>query len=309
MGGGTDIPEFCRDERSIVVSSAIDKYITVVVKHNFEKKNRICYSVVENTDLVDDIHHDLIRECMKYFNIEGLEIVTFADVPGTGTGLGSSSALCVGLVHALLTLTRKQEFNPIIYANLAYHIERDMAGHPVGRQDHFASACGGIKEYHFLGNHYQEINQLIEKERCYLLEEHMLLLFTGTTRNANKILEDQAQMVPNTRDILRQMRDDAGFGIGLIQDGWMNMLGQYLTKNWTLKKQLSSQITNPDIDLWLEQGMNAGAYGGKLCGAGGGGFILFIAPPEKHNDICKATGLKKTTVKISHEGTKTIYAD
>lgn len=308
LGGGSDLPEFCNVYPSHVVSAAINKYITIAVKESFNGKNRISYSQTENTDTVEEIKHDIVRACMEHFGVKGLEIVMLADVPGNGTGLGSSSALCVGLVHALMTMLYRSEFNPTVYAQLAYEIER-KAGHSVGMQDHFACACGGLKEYEFYNGDYKEINTYIPRVNLDEFENHIVLLHTGLGRNGNELLEGQAIKVKDNKFLLKDLCHYAECGISLIKAMQWEAFGNVITKSWNIKSSLADGISNDQIDDWIFKGLKAGAWGAKLCGAGAGGFLLFIAPHSKRDDIIQAVGLPEMKMKISQEGTKTIYAD
>jgi D-glycero-alpha-D-manno-heptose-7-phosphate kinase len=309
LGGGTDLPEFCNTYPSRVLSAAIDKYITVILKKSFDGKNRICYSRIELTDKVNEIEHDLIRVCLDHFGVNGVEVITSADVPGRGTGLGSSSALCVGLVHALMRMCTGNEFNPNIYAQLAYELER-KAGHPVGLQDHFACACGGLKEYRFYNGEYQEINTFIPRYKLdEMFNNHIMLFYTGIGHDANELLKGQVKNIEDNKFLLKDMCKYAEIGMHKINNMEWKEFGDLIMKSWNIKASLADGITNDEIDEWILKGMKTGAYGAKLCGAGAGGFLLFITPLYSRDKIASELGLQEMTVKLSHEGTKTIYAD
>jgi D-glycero-alpha-D-manno-heptose-7-phosphate kinase len=301
FGGGSDLPEFIEHHSSYILSMAIDKYVTVAIKSNFSDNYRVAYSKIETVINPTDINHDLIRNCLINFNVNsGTEIVTFADVPGEGTGLGSSSALCVGMVKAL-----SPNQSQTALAEKAYYIERELAGHPVGKQDHYASACGGFKLYRFSKNVVEVRDTLIDTETINGFIGNILLLHTGITRSANPILKDVSHIANHL--LAHQLCDYAQLGVEAVRSGMWSLFGQYLSLAWEIKKQMSTMISNPAIDSCITRGIDAGAYGAKLCGAGGGGFILFFAHPSKHDGIIANTGLKRLPVGISWEGSQIIY--
>jgi len=234
-----------------------------------------------------------------------VEITSVADIPGKGTGLGSSSAFAVGLLN---TMTNVFQYRPELLARQAYHLERNLCKKPVGKQDHFASSIGGINLIVFKNNDEVEVHP-ISKFPMYVIQQNCLLLYTGITRSSKPILSRQGKNLAedkNTILVAHQMYELATSLFTDLSQG-VNNIGLYLHSNWQLKKKLSGNISSPELNLLYDKAMDAGAEGGKLCGAGGGGFFLFYAPPEKHEDIVRATGLRPVDFKIEPEGSKIIY--
>ncbi len=311
VGGGTDIPSFYKRGFGAVVSFAINKYIYVGVNKKFDGRTRVSYSKLEDVERVFDIQHDLIRESLLQFGVnQGVEISTVADIPGNGTGLGSSSALAVGLARALKKYTHGDQFkNPHELAKWAYEIERELCEQSVGKQDHFASAYGGIHYFQF--EEKRVIAELLSlgAGKKHELENHFTLLWTGKHRSANEILKEQEenmkkgrwQLASGMRDIAVMMRDD------LRKNDFSN-IGAYLDANWQIKRRMAKGISSEWIDSIYDKAMEAGAEGGKILGAGGGGFFLFYGKFGIGDDLEKATGLRKIDFKIEPEGSKVIYA-
>jgi D-glycero-alpha-D-manno-heptose-7-phosphate kinase len=302
VGGGTDLPVFYCKHVGAVVSFAISKFVYISVNAKFDGKIRMSYSQTENVENIDDLQHDLARESLRYFRYkDGVEITSVSDIPGEGSGLGSSSAFTVGLANALGYGTP-----PGILAERAFDIEANFCHHPIGKQDAFASAYGGMNFITFHGKKV-EVKPLYYSDE---MQKHFLLLWTGVTRSAGNILKQQKGNFENgdTMAIGRQMADLAyKFYTEYVTGMSLPRMGGFLQENWELKKQLAT-VSTPQIDKWYELGMKNGAYGGKICGAGGGGFMFFVAPPESHGAIIKATGLRNVDFKIEPEGSKVIYS-
>lgn len=301
VGGGTDMPVFYSKHVGGVVSFAINKYIYVSVNKKFDRKIRVSYSQTENVENIDDIQHELVRESLRYFKYkDGVEITSISDIPGEGSGLGSSSAFTVGLAHALGHGTP-----PGILAERAFDIEANFCHHPIGKQDAYASAYGGMNFMAFHGRKV-EVKSLYYSDE---MRQHFLLLWTGVTRPAGNILKQQKQNFDkgDTMKVGRQMADLAyKFYTEYLTGMSLPRMGGFLQENWELKMKLAD-ISSSQINEWYALGMKNGAYGGKLCGAGGGGFMFFLAPPDSHNSICRATGLRKVDFRIDSEGSKVIY--
>lgn len=301
IGGGTDMPSFYKKNVGGVVSFAIDKYVYVAVNQKFDDKIRVSYSKTENVETLDELHHDLARECLRAFKIHsGIEIASIADIPGEGSGLGSSSAFCVGLINALGIGQHAS-----VLAERAFHVESDACHHPVGKQDQYASAYGGMNYMRFF-HRSVEVNPLYPSADMH---DNLLLLYTGVTRSANDILKEQSRRFDkgDTRQIgldLSVLAHDFNrdFKSGMSYE----RMGEYVQTGWELKKRLSN-VTNNQVDGWISAGLANGAFGGKLLGAGQGGFLLFVAPYETHGRIMKATGLRRIDFKIEMEGSKVIY--
>ena len=314
VGGGTDLKSFYSVEAGQVLSVSINKYIYVVVKRQIgivEYKYRVNWSKVEFKNSVDDIEHPIVREALKLLCIDfPVEITTFADIPAQ-TGLGSSSAFAVGLVHALYALKCQMATKHEI-ANLAAHIEIDLLGRTIGKQDHYASAHGNLNILTFHSNEQVTVEPVIcNREIRRELESNLLLFYTRLKRDASEILESQNDSMMNTRDILEKMRDlvpelrrvlNAGDNLG--------QFGRILHQNWMLKRSITSDISTPQIDEYYEKAKAAGAEGGKLLGAGGGGFLLFYVEPKFRQKVIDALNdLYHMPVEFDSDGTRITYYD
>ena len=306
-GGGTDLPSFYRQyDGGAVVSAAIDKYIHVIVNPKFDKSIRVAYSRTENVDRLGDIQHGLVREALRATGVhEQLEIHTIADIPGEGTGLGSSSTLTVGLLNALYAF-RGTLKNPGELAADACQIEIETLGGTVGKQDQYIAAYGGVTHFEFRADDSVRATPipLTPKERD-LLSDHVSLFYTGVTRRAEGILKDQDARTTQNKDTLLRMREQAGEARkALLARDW-EALGRLLHEGWELKRSLSSGISNPQIDGWFASAKAAGAFGGKITGAGGGGFLFLVHPPERSRQIASALStLQRVPVRITLEGSQ-----
>ncbi len=299
-GGGTDIPGFFQKSWGAVFSTAIDKYVYVTVKRHselfFDRPDRplgvkglfrLNYSKSEEVDSLDDISNDIIRECLRLLEIEPpLYISTIGDIPAS-TGLGGSSAFAVGLLNALHAY-RGERVSPGQLAEEASQVEIDILGNPIGKQDQYAAAFGGLNVFCFKpdGAVTVEHQRVSESDRKQLFAS-MMLFWTGHQRDASKILAEQKENTEAEFDRLCRMRDMARYTQDLAAEGRLDSptLGGLLNEGWQEKRQLASGISNLGIDTWYQRAMEAGAYGGKLCGAGGGGFLLFMVPPERRDAV------------------------
>lgn len=301
VGGGTDLKSFYEHYVGGVVSFAISKFVYISVNKKFDGRIRVSYSQTENVDNLDELQHDLVRESLRSFKIEGgVEITSVSDVPGQGTGLGSSSAFTVGLLNAL-----GREQHPAILAERAYRVEAEQCRHSVGKQDHYISAYGGMNYMRFHPKRV-EVEVLYPKKD---MENNFLLLWTGKTRPAGNILEEQSRRFKSGDTLLvgKELAQLAyRFRNGYLEGMDYARMGELLHEGWELKKHLST-VSDPQIDEWYEIGMKHGAYGGKLLGAGGGGFLFFIAPFDTHAQIAEATGLRRIDFKIVNSGSEVIY--
>jgi D-glycero-alpha-D-manno-heptose-7-phosphate kinase len=307
VGGGTDLANFYRQfGGGAVVSAAIDQYIHVIVNKKFDRSIRVAYSQTENVDSLGELRHGLIREAMRSTGVhEQLEIHTIADIPGEGTGLGSSSSLTVGLLNALYAY-RGMLKNPGELASEACQIEIDTLGGTVGKQDQYIAAYGGVHHFEFRADESVRASPipLTPSERD-VLSEHLSLYYTGTARRAEGILKDQDSRTAQNKDALVRMRDQASEArSALLARNW-EALGRLLEEGWQLKRTLSSGISSPEIDGWFAAAKAAGAYGGKITGAGGGGFLLLVHPPERSRQIASALStLRRVPVRITLEGSQ-----
>lgn len=312
VGGGTDVPNFYRNHGGGVVSMTINQFVHISVNDKFDGRTRVSYSVTENVDNPADLKHDLVRECLNSFDVKGLEITCVSDIPGEGSGLGSSSAFTVGLLAALSRKCMDKIYPAKMLAETAHTIEAKLCKHPgIGKQDQYASAFGGLHYYEFSKDEAVGIVPIfMTPEQKEYLESHLLLLYTGITRSATDILRNQEKNLSSSREAiaagcqLREMACDLAIDLGR---GDFHKVGTYLFLGWKLKRRLSDAISNPEIDRIHDSGVAAGAIGGKLLGAGGGGFFLFFADPKLHADIRTATELREVEFKIEEKGSEIVY--
>jgi D-glycero-alpha-D-manno-heptose-7-phosphate kinase len=308
-GGGTDLPAYYRREFGAVLSATIDHHIYVTLHRRFESTIRVSYSRTEVARTIDDVQHDLVREAMRMVEIdEPLEITTIGDVP-SGTGMGSSSSLTVGLLTALYGY-RHRIVSPRLLAEQACRVEIDILGKPIGRQDQYAAAFGGLNFFRFNSDNTVEVEPVpCRAETLAELEQRALLVYTGQTRDANLILEQQSNSTADQVGVLRAMRDLADeMRQALAGDGDLDRFASLLHEGWELKRSLGCGISNDQINEWYAVARRAGAIGGKLLGAGGGGFVLLIAPPWRHRAIREALGRpRELPFKISRNGSRIIF--
>lgn len=284
-GGGTDLAEFYERQPGAVFSTAIDKYIYVTIKRHgsvFNEAIRLNYSKSEQVQCIDEIENDIARECLRFLEIEPpIYISTVADLPAS-TGLGGSSSFAVGLLHALHAYLGERVSAGQL-AEEASHIEVDVLGQPIGKQDQYAAAFGGFNCFSFKPGGCVTVEpQRLRNGVLTKLFESILLFWTGHQRDSRSVLTEQKANTHSKLDILLRMRDHAYEMQELTANGAIDVrrFGRTLHESWQLKQGLASKITNPEINRWYEQAMASGAEGGKLCGAGGGGFLLFIVRPE-----------------------------
>lgn len=309
FGGGTDFPSYFREEGGCVLTTAIDKYIFVTVKKRFDDLLRVGYTKTEMVHRVDEIQHELIREALRMTGIDhGIEVTTMGDIPSAGSGLGSSSTVTVGALHAIYTLLG--EIVPAErLAREACNIEIDILGKPIGIQDQYIAAYGGLRlmEFHTDGSVSME-KIVLETAPKRRLNENLLLFFTGTTRQAASILSEQVNNIKTRRLILRQMADMAVTASQELKSGNIEAIGELLHEAWVLKKQLASGISNLEIDALYDDARQAGAVGGKITGAGGGGFLLLYCPHEKQEAVRQALHcLQELPFKLESDGSKVIF--
>lgn len=288
FGGGTDFPDFYLKEGGCALTMAINKYIYVIVKPRFDSNVRLTYTQAEIVKNSGELKHDIVRECLKQVTLtNGVEIVTIGDVPG-GTGLGSSSAVTVGTLKALHAYTG-HETGAEQLAQEACSIEREVLHKPIGIQDQYICAYGGFRFLEFK----QDGQVTHRKLPIGKLPERLLLFFTGITRDSGIILQTQTKNIPKNRKILIEMKKMAYQAVETIEKGNYDTFGKLLHKSWQLKKKLAKSISNPKIDGWYQKALDAGAIGGKVLGAGGGGFLLLYCPNGSKEKI--RTALSKLT--------------
>lgn len=311
-GGGTDLPAFYSTTMGAVVSLTIDKYVTVAVSEKFDGRTRVSYSITENVDRPEQIQHDIIRESLRSFDVEGVEVVTVSDIPGSGTGLGSSSALAVGLSLALRKwMGRSVNVHPAFLAFEAYSIERLRCGHPCGKQDHYAAAYGGLHSFRFQPNEDVIARNLpFSEEVKVFLENDLMLFWTGRTRNSNYLLQQEEQNLcrqKETHNLGLQLRDMAAALEDDILKERFQTIPMYLHKGWMVKKRMAKGISDPALDEIYQAALRAGAGGGKLLGAGGGGFFLFAGCWNHQSEIERALNLRRVWFKIDRFGSRIVY--
>lgn len=288
VGGGSDLPSFYKNEVGAVLSTSIDKYIYVAINKKFDGKIRLSYSKTEEVNEVAEIEHPLVREALSMLSIPGgVEIASMADIPSRGSGLGSSSSFTVALLNALYAF-KNQYVSKETLAMQSCEIEIDRCGESIGKQDQYAAAYGGLNLFRFHPDGSVSVDPVICKtEITKRIDESTLVFFTGRTRSASEVLKSQsdAMRLEERRFLVRRMVELAFELKKELESGDVENFGSILNENWRLKSQLTSGITDPQIDEWYRKGIKAGATGGKLLGAGNGGFIMFYAPPERHENI------------------------
>jgi D-glycero-alpha-D-manno-heptose-7-phosphate kinase len=308
-GGGTDLPAFYRREPGAVLSTAIDHHMYVTIHRRFENSIRIGYSKTEQAETVDEVQHDLVREAMKLVEIdEPLEITTIGDVPA-GTGMGSSSSLTCGLLMALHAYKGRVIGHDEL-AKQACRIEIDLLKKPIGRQDQYAAAFGGLNYFRFNPDDTVDAEPVpVQPETLDELERRTLLLYTGQTRSADDILEKQSSGTADKMTVLRAMRDLADeMRKAIAGAGDLDAFAELLHQGWELKKSLGFGISVQRVDEWYEAARRNGATGGKLLGAGGGGFLLVMAPPWRHRSIREALGRpKELPFKVARHGSRNVF--
>lgn len=313
VGGGTDLPSFSRERGGAVLSTAIDKYIYVIVSERFEDSLRVSYSQTEIVDGLDDLKHELVREALRVAGLpRKVEILTIADVPAQGTGLGSSSAVTVGVLNALFAyqgiLKSSEEL-----AAAASEIEIEVLGKPIGRQDQYACAYGGIALLRFgPGDEVRREPAVLTADAERRLERSLLMFYTGQQRAAAEVLGKIDASISDGSAVnatLEQMRDYAlslyeRLGAGEDPD----VLGWDLHENWELKRTLHDTVSTPEIDRLYEAAREAGALGGKILGAGGGGFLLLYVPREEQPAVRRVmSSLRELPIKIGVEGSSIVH--
>lgn len=309
FGGGTDFPSFYMEEGGCVLSSAIDKYIFVTVKKRFDTKLRIGYTQTEMVESIDEIHHELIREALRITGVsKGLEVSTMGDIPSEGSGLGSSSTVTVGVLQALYTylgeIVSKERL-----AREACDIEIGKLEKPIGIQDQYIAAYGNMRFFEFCPNGSVRVEKLeLPADVRYELNDRFLLFFTGISRRADSVLTEQKSNIKDRMNVLREIKHIAYQAKSELQNGNLDGFGSLLHRTWELKKRMAGPISNGTIDEIYNAARKAGAVGGKITGAGGGGFILLYAPHEKHRAIRKAMGgLQELPFQLESDGSKVIF--
>ncbi|MCE9613626.1 MAG: GHMP kinase [Lentisphaerae bacterium] len=287
-GGGTDLPSYYQSREGAVVSAAIDKYIYVILNRRFDEKIYISYSKKEIVDRVADIHHELVREALIKAGVrQGVEIAIMADIPSEGTGLGSSSSLTVGLLNAFYAY-RGIQAPAAQLAEEACDIEVRILQRPMGKQDQYIAAFGGLRHFKFHPDERVTVEDLSAKGASRTLGERLLLFYTNVTRNADTILTEQKSKTGENLDNLDGIKRLASQVREAIQQDDFDRVGVVLNENWTLKKRLATNVSNPAIDEMVATALAGGATGCKVSGAGGGGFLLTYCPANRLAGLRKA---------------------
>jgi D-glycero-alpha-D-manno-heptose-7-phosphate kinase len=313
-GGGTDLPSYYQQHGGFLVAAAIDKYVYVTAMRPFTPGIFLKYSKLEHVDLIDEVQHPIIREAIRIagFRTPQIEITTLADIPA-GTGLGSSGSFTTALVKALYA-HRRHLLHSHEVAEIACDIEINRLGEPVGKQDQYIAAYGGVTCFTFHPDERVEAVPLrTSMETLFNLEDNLLLFFSGFSRNAGSILSDQKKRTEKSDqsmlDNLHEVKELGYRSQQALERGDVGLFGEIMHAQWEQKKRRSSGMSNPTIDEWYELGLRSGATGGKLIGAGGGGFLMFYA--EDHRRLRKAmakAGLEEVRFRFDFEGTKVLFS-
>ena len=310
FGGGTDIPEFFNEHKGSVISSTFDKYVYVTVRHLprfFNYTSELTYSKLERVKCVDDFEHPMVKNTMKYLDMHELHISYDADLPAR-SGLGTSSTFAVGLINSFYCMKGKYASKKKL-ADDAIFVERVLCKEAGGWQDQIAASFGGLNRIDFSNNSYKVTPIIISRERKKQLNENLMLFFTGFTRFSADIQKQTKVSLKTKTSYLKKMLElvDVAQNILETNDSNIDEFGRLLNETWLLKKSLSSRVSTSAIDELYNQGISAGALGGKLLGAGGGGFLLFYVPKEKQEQVRKALGLLEVPFNFEDGGTRVIY--
>lgn len=311
VGGGSDLPVFYRKYGGAVLSTAIDRYVYVTVNKKFDERIRVSYSRTEDARTVNHVKHPLVREGLKLVGIAGgIEITSIADIPSKGSGLGSSSAFTVGLLNALHAYVGRHAGAEQL-ASEACKIEIERCGEPIGKQDQYAAAFGGLNLIQFNADESVIVEPIIcQRETLQQVQAHMLVFYTGITRSASAILKHQSAALASEKkkcEATRKMAELAHRLCHELRHNRVASFGEIIHEGWLLKKGLTGGISTDAIDTWYQEARAAGAAGGKLLGAGAGGFLMFYAAPDKHAAIERALKLRRTDFQFEPSGSRIIF--
>jgi D-glycero-alpha-D-manno-heptose-7-phosphate kinase len=309
LGGGTDLPGYYREHGGRVLNCAIDKYVYVIVKQRFDDAIYVNYSKKEIVSRVDDLEHELVREAMHMAGVvNGVEITTLADIPSEGgSGLGSSSAVTVGLLQALFAYQGRQVSAEEL-AERACTIEIERCRKPIGKQDQYIAALGGIRDIRFGPGDEVVAHELgLSAAGRRALQQQIMLFYTGVTRSADSILVEQRANIESTRPQLDLLRDLAGFAAERLRNGDVDAIGPAMRESWEAKRKLATGVSNDEVDAAVTRALDAGASGAKLTGAGGGGFLLVICPMERQRAVREnLAGMRELPIKLDHLGSRVV---
>jgi D-glycero-alpha-D-manno-heptose-7-phosphate kinase len=310
-GGGTDLPSYYREHEGFLVAAAIDRYVYITIHQMFQSGFIIKYSQLERVERREHIHHPIVREALALTGVtDKVEITSMADIPA-GTGLGSSGSFTTALLRALHA-HRKTIISTHDLAEQACHIEIERLREPIGKQDQFIAAYGGVTCFRFNKRDTVEVwPAAVSAETLYNLEDSLVMFFTGTSRSASAILKDQDDRSKSKDsaiiDNLHYVKDLGLRSLKALETGDLRKFGALMDEHWQHKKKRSGAMSNPEIDKWYELAMRNGALGGKLIGAGGGGFLLFYTEGKKPvRHALREAGLEEVRIRFDFEGTKTL---
>ena len=309
VGGGTDLPDYYREHGGRVLNAAIDKYVYVIVKQRFDDDIYVNYSQKEIVSRVEELQHELVREAMYMTGVRsGVEITMLADIPSSGSGLGSSSSITVGLLHALWAY-QGHHASAEELAEGACTIEIDRCGKKIGRQDQYIAAYGGVRDIRF-GPGERVVAREVELEPNVRrsLQDQLMLFFTGTTRSATTILTEQSANVRHALEDFHALRDLAGLAVAGLARGDVSALGEAVRDSWQLKRKLASAISSTSIEEAVDAALGAGATGAKVTGAGGGGFLLLVSPPAHQGSVRHALApMRELPIKLDKYGSRVAF--
>jgi len=309
FGGGTDFPSFFMEEGGCVLNSAIDKFIFLTIKERFDDKLRVGYTRTEMVDEIDELHHELIRESLRTTGImNGVEITTMGDIPSEGSGLGSSSTVTVGALHAMYAY-QGEIVSAERLAREACTIEIDTLRKPIGIQDQYIAAFGGLRFFEFLPNGEVKAERVnISTDARRAMNDNFLLFFTGVGRKSSTILKEQKRNMRDRSSELREMKEMAYQAREYVEAENFDALGDLMHQSWELKKRLAGTISNSQINDLYDAARGAGAIGGKIAGAGGGGFLLLYVPYERQSRVRNVLrDLQELPFRLESDGTKIIF--
>jgi len=311
-GGGTDLPSYYEKHGGLLIAAAIDKYVYITLHQTFEQELIVKYSRMERISKVEDVQHPIVRECLRLvgFDNPSLEITSMADIPA-GTGLGSSGSFTTALLKALHTL-KKNIVHPRELAEQACHVELTLLQEPIGKQDQYTAAFGGMTRFEFKPDGTVGAEPLqLAAETLYNLEDNLLLFFTGQSRSASAILRQQDEATRSGRtemlENLHFVKEMAHRSRNALESGDLRAFAELMNEHWQRKKQRSAEMSSREIDEWYDLARRNGALGGKLIGAGGGGFLLFYAEDKTRlRHAMTRTGLREVRFRFEPEGTKVV---
>lgn len=309
FGGGTDFRSFFLQQGGCALSTSIDKYIFVTIKRRFDRKLRVGYTKTEMVDSLEEIHHELIRESFRKTGLSaGVEITTMGDIPSQGSGLGSSSTVTVGALHAMYSMLGELVSAEAL-AREACEIEIDVLGKPIGIQDQYIAAYGGLRFMEFTTDGDIQVCKLdLNPTLQRRLNENTMLFYTGVARRSDTILTEQKQNIQQRMAVLCEMKHIAYAARDALLAGQLDTIGELLHESWQLKKSLASQISNGVLDEMYQAARGAGAIGGKITGAGGGGFLLLYCPHGRQEAVREAlSSLQELPFKMEPDGSKVIF--